>query len=123
LPALVGGAGKIMPDGSVELPTVCGSAVVYRVVPVLCYRVVPTTPAVPLLLKILRAVKASLDEALAVADLPAGTGIDVAPIVRTVKQALDGKNDGALIKRMADEAAYLAVERIIDANIAQIAAE
>jgi hypothetical protein len=121
LPALVGGAGKIMSDGSVELPTVCGSAVFYRVVPVLCYRVVPTTPAVPLLVKILRAVRASLDETLAVAGLPTGTS--VTPIVRTVKQALGRKTSNAAIQRMASAAAYLEVEGILDDNTAQIAAE
>jgi hypothetical protein len=115
--------GKILPNGNVQLTQIDGSTVAYQVVPVLGWRVDPVVNQTAAIRKVVRAVKASVAEALAVAGLPADTQIDFLPSVNTVFLALDGKKDGALIKRMADEAAYLAVERISDANTAQIAAE
>ena len=123
LPAAVPGGGRVQPDGSVKLPLVDRTVATYQVIPVVGYRVVPVVSRIATICKITLAVKASFAEALAVAGLPADTQIDLLPPVNTVFLALDGKHDGALIKRMADEAAYLAVERISDANTAQIAAE
>jgi hypothetical protein len=119
----VAGSGKILSDGNVALSLEDGSIVNYQVIPVVGYRVVPVVNRIATIFKIARAVEASFAEALAVAGLPADAQIDLLPLVNTVFLALDGKNDGALIKRMADEAAYLAVERIIDATTLPIAAE
>jgi hypothetical protein len=49
--------------------------------------------------------------------------IDVTPIVRMVKQALGRKTSNAAFQRMSSGAAYLEVERILDASTAQIAAK
>ena len=123
LPAAVPGGGEVQPDGSVKLPLVDRTVATYQVIPVVGHRVVPVVSRIATIIKIWLAVKASFAEALAVAGLPADSRIDLSPPVNTVFLALDGKHDGALIKRMADEAAYLAVERIIDDNTVQIAAE
>jgi hypothetical protein len=119
----VAGSGKILSNGNVALSSEDGSTVNYQVIPVVGYRVVPVVNRTATICKILGAVKASFAEALAVAGLPADTQIDLLPPVNAVFLELDGKNEGALIKRMADEAAYLAVERIVDATTLPIAAE
>jgi hypothetical protein len=119
----VAGSGKILSNGNVALSLEDGSTVNYQVIPVAGYRVVPVVNRIAAICKIALAVKASFAEARAVAGLPANTQIDLLPPVNTVFLALDGKNDGTLIERMGSAAAYLEVERILDANTAQIAAE
>jgi hypothetical protein len=81
----------------------------------------PVGVANPVCLKIGRAVADALAEATAVAGV-AADAIDPLPICFTVYDALDGEVDLA-IQRVASAAAYLAVERHLDAITAPTAAE
>jgi hypothetical protein len=119
----VAGSGKILSNGNLALSLEDGSTVNYQVIPVVGHRVVPVVSRIDTICDIALAIKASFAEALAVAGLPADTQIDLLPPVNTVFLALDGKNDAALIKRMADEAAYLAVGCHLDIVTTPIAAE
>jgi hypothetical protein len=120
LSRLVPGCGVVLPNGCVRLLLVDGSTVDYQVIPTLGWRVVP---AMPVITRIVQAVWASVAEALDVAGLPASTEVDRASVAYTVMQALGRQSADVTIKRMASAAAYLAVERILDANTTAIAAE
>jgi hypothetical protein len=120
LPRLVPGCGRTLPDGTIELSAVDGSVISYLVVPVLGWRVVAATPVST---RVVQAVRASIAEALAVAGLPPDTKVDCVSVASTVMQALGRQSADVTIKRMASTAAYLAVERILDANTTAIAAE
>jgi hypothetical protein len=106
--------GKILSNGDVELTQVDNSTAVYKVAPVVGWRVTPAAAPAPVFTRVVQAVKASLAEAMAAAELPAGSKVDVLPIYRTVNVALGRKTNNAAIWNTARAAVDLAVERYLD---------